>query len=533
MPDRPQYARTFTPRPSLDRAPRPGGRSAPRRWTREGFIPFRLDVLTPVFVGSGGDLSPLEYVIREENDGYALHLADTEAWLTTAQDREDIRAALDRGDMLRLRRLMNEQMDTALHSLGRIPVPSAATARELQARINDPKSLSNAEVQPFARNPATMAAFVPGSSLKGAMSTPLIDSLDHGGLRAAVRSPDRRAYSKTMEGLLGTIREHAMQALKVSDVPVPPGGTRIVAAREVRREEGKPGTPKTPCETLPPSAVGGMPLYGRLFMDATGGGPRITLPNGKALTLVELGERCKAFYGKRFRDELEKFYRRPHLDGVGRALQSVLARIEALDPEREILLRVGHYSHVECVTVSDNAPQGRKGVFGRTRTLADRELPFGWLVLSFCDEEEYRQGLARVEEAIAVAAQERETRRQAREADLRRALDERRRLAEAAAQARARAEEEQRRREHEAAEREERLAALSPEERAIAEVAAPDAAEAQSMALFARLDSLEDGLRAKAAAALRDCWQRLGKWEGKLSKKQAAKVAEVKRLLQG
>lgn len=519
------------PHSSRFAAPSAGGRSVPRRWTRESFIPFRLEVLTPVFIGTGSDFSPLEYVIRAENGGHALHMVDTESWLLAAQDREDTHAALDRGDTLGLRRLMNEQLDTALYSQAHVPVPSAKLAKDLLENIKNPNSLSKAEIQPFVRNPVTKTALVPGSSLKGALSTPLIDSLDHGALLRAVQQGDK-AYTKEMEHLLGNIKEHSMQALKVSDVPVPPEGTRIVAAVEVRREGGKPGTPKTPCEALAPTGFGGLPLYGRLLMDIVSGVPRITLPKDRPVSLTELARLCNAFYGKRFRDEMDKFYRLPHLTAVGERLQPVLRRIEGLNPERELLLRVGHYSHVECVTVSNNKPQARKG-FGKTRTLADRELPFGWVVLSFCPEAEYEQGLARVEAAIATAVQERQAKRSARNKGLCRLLDAQRKLAEAAEQARAKAEEEQQRKERAAAERAKMLAALSPDERSIAEVAESDATEKQSMDLYGRLSSLDGDVQTRAASALRDCWQRLGKWEGKLSKKQTEKVAAVKRILEG
>lgn len=503
-------------------------RIEPRRWTRESFIPFRLEVLTPVFIGSGEDLSPLEYVIRQEGDAWTLYLVDGAAWLQATQDKADIRKALDSGEMLNLRRLMAEHLDATLYSLARVPVSSAALAKALRAHIQNPASLSNAEVQPFPRSPVTMAPYVPGSSLKGALSTALIDSLDHGGLRTAARN---RAYTGEMERLLGAIRDHSMQGLKVSDIPIPPDATRIVAAVEVRREPNRPGTPKTPCEALVPAAPGAFPLYGRLLMDmASGAGPAITLPGGKRISFAALGTLCKNFYAKRFRDELAKFYRLQHLAHVGKHLEPVMRRIEMLDPQRELLLRVGHYSHVECVTVSNNEPRSRRG-FGKTRTLADREIPFGWVVLSLCADAEYEEGLARVEAAITNAMREREQGRAAREEQVRRAVEEQRKRAEAAAKAMEEAEEEQRRRERAAAEREAMLAALSPEERAITEVVAPDAPEARSMELFAQLDSLEGELKVKAAAALRDCWQRLGKWHGKLSKKQEIKVAKVKQLL--
>lgn len=505
-------------------------RTEPRRWTRESFMPFRLEVLTPVFIGSGADLSPLEYVIRQEGDAWTLYLVDGAAWLQASQDKADIRKALDSGEMLNLRRLMAEHLDATLYSLARVPVSSAALAKALRAHIQNPGSLSNAEVQPFPRSPVTMAPYVPGSSLKGALSTALIDSVDHGGLRTAARN---RAYTCEMERLLGSIRDHSMQGLKVSDIPIPPDATRIVAAVEVRREPNRTGTPKTPCEALIPATPEALPLYGRLLMDmASAAGPAITLPGGKRISFADLGALCKNFYAKRFRDELAKFYSLQHLAHVGKHLEPVMRRIEKLDPQRELLLRVGHYSHVECVTVSnnENEPRSRRG-FGKTRTLSDRELPFGWVVLSLCADAEYEEGLARLEAAITSAMREREQARAAREKQVRRAVEEQRKRAEAAAEAKAKGEEEQRRREREAAEREAMLAALSPEERAIAEVAAPDAPEARSMELFAQLDSLEGELKMKAAAALRDCWQRLGKWQGKLSKKQEIKVAKVKQLL--
>jgi len=52
----------------------------------------------------------------------------------------------------------------------------------------------------------------------------------------------------------------------------------------------------------------------------------------------------------------------------------------------ETLIRMGHFSHVECVTLNDvRKPQTRKGKWGQTRTLANGLYPFGWAKLEFCD----------------------------------------------------------------------------------------------------------------------------------------------------
>ena len=126
--------------------------TSPRRWNAEGFLPFRLEVLTPILVGSGEDLSPLEYVIREESGGYALHLTDAAAWLLAERENSAVSAALNAGEMLTLRRLMTDRLDVNLYSLGRVPIQSSEVARTLQARITDPRSLSKAEVMSFVRN---------------------------------------------------------------------------------------------------------------------------------------------------------------------------------------------------------------------------------------------------------------------------------------------------------------------------------------------------------------------------------------------
>ncbi len=518
-----------------DNASRPG---LPRRWSAEGVVPFRLEVLTPVFIGSGEDLSPLDYVVRKEGSGHVLHLVDGAGWLRAEQGNSAVSAALNAGDLLRLRRLMDERLDAAVHGTARVPFALDTVAEGLLQKIRNPNSRSEAEVLPFARNPVTCTAFVPGSSLKGALSTPIIDRLDRSRaklgkepLRDAVRRDRNRGYPNAMEAMFGSITEHAMQALKVGDIAVPPGGTRISSAREMRLKPDKPGTPKLPCETLLPSAHGGMSLYGSLRLDCRSGGPAVELPGKEKLPWQAVVDLCNEFYTRRFDDEARKFYALPHFREAAKALQPVQQRIKALNPQTELLLRVGRYSHVECVTVKNNAPQAPKG-FGKTRTLADGLLPFGWVILCFCSEEEYRAGLAAVEQAVE---QERQTRDRERSACAAAAAADRERQRlkqEEAARAREKADAEKQRREQEAAAREAALSGLSPDERSVAELELPGVTEQQMTAVFARLDNLEPALQHRAALALKTCWTGMkDKWTGKPSKKQTIKIRRVKEIL--
>lgn len=409
----------------------------PRRWTEDGFLPFRLEVLTPVFIGSGENFSPLEYVIRKESGSYAMYLVDSIAWLTAEQTNTAVKKALEEGEMLRLRRVMADSLDVAVYGRARLSVPDEI-AEKLLNYIQNTESNSKAEIASFVRTPLSNTAIVPGSSLKGAISTPIIDDLDRiltersqENLRDAYQKDRIGGYRSTLKKMFGNIGEHAMQALKVADIALPAAGTRIAAACEMRLDSGKRGTPKPPCEILPPSSCGGLPLYGNIRLDCSSGQPGIRLPGGALLTWKKIVELCNDFYRRRFQDEWGKFYTQRHFAQTREALQQVKERIEKLDPEKELLLRVGHYAHIECVTVEHNKPESKKG-YGNTRTLADGQLPFGWVILQRCTEKEFRAGVQAVEQEILAARRQWEQKRSDHRAFLQKAMEQQRQKAEAA-----------------------------------------------------------------------------------------------------
>ena len=112
----------------------------------------------------------------------------------------------------------------------------------------------------------------------------------------------------------------------------------------------------------------------------------------------KLADLCSSFYRKRYEEEKKTFYGLPHFSKTAKALESVEKAL--LDtPPGTFLLRIGHYSHVECMTITDNMPEtrmvkGRLMPFGTTRTLADGVYPFGWIRLVPCNSEEYNVLLA-------------------------------------------------------------------------------------------------------------------------------------------
>ena len=517
-------------------------RTHPRQWNSHGFLPFRLEVLTPVFIGSGDDLSPLEYVIRKDGNVARLHIIDLQSWLMEQAANQSVQNIIASGDIARIRSMLDEKVDVDRFSLSSSVIADPSLADELKqafkGRQNKPRERQKdktGNVSAALRNPADGCLYIPGSSLKGSISTPLInwlDKLSFVSLKECMQKDPKYGMTNRMKEMFGGIREHAMQALKVSDVMAPVFNSSIVRAVEVSQTPGKKGTPKPPCEVILPNTGD---MWGRLMMDCPGREPSITLPGGKSVPFTELVRICNAFYRKRFSDENTKFYQQPHFKKVQASLQHAEDSIRQLD-ESVMLLRIGHYSHIECVTVENHKPFTRKGKsgtpmpFGTTRTLADGVLPFGWILLHFCSPEEYEQGLKNSEEKRLAAVETqrkhlleltRQLEEQAAQAEtvLRQKEEQRQAAEKKAAEAKARQEELTR-----------QMADLSSEEALLFKLKS-EPSEALSMEIFAAMKSWDVELQKKAAATLRDVWQEMGKWSGKQSKKQEAKIKEIKALL--
>lgn len=477
----------------------------------KGFIPFEVEALTPVHIGSGEDFSPLEYILRQSGESeFEVLLIDTASWLSDCASDPKIARALDTGDMAALRALLNASTRSGEFALAKIPVNSVRIGKELLQKRN--RIENRAEIMTFARNPFTHMPFIPASSLKGAISTAIINYVigQHSGLAQKLRNAPRE-YKIFLEKIFGKINEHAMKALRIADIPLPPGMTSIRGAIGCHLSPEKQ-LPKTPCEALNPVAVNSFRITGSLRITDGNGFPAIRLRNTSPITAPELANICNQFFRQKFKAEYDKFYTKSHFQPVRESLESIVSRIDSLDDKNEILLRVGRYSHIECMTIS-GPPLDRPKGDGKSRTLADGQIPFGWVLLKYCSMDKYVDSQNRVAAAIEKDIEDRR--------EFNRSLGRKQQEANARALMEAEA----------AQAREKALAAMTPEERAIWELEQDGATENQASALYAKLKEMGD-LQDKAAMALMCFWQRLGKWEGKqLTKKQKEKVATVRLIL--
>lgn len=529
----------------------------------DNFVPVRLEFLSPVHIGSGEMLSPLEYQAVEEQSGrYYVYTIDFDGWINslTPDKSKAVAAEFSVSTQNKIWQFLRNEIDKDIF----IKTKSKASKdiydkylKRLSAQTGSGKaySLKNQSKNELAaalRNAHTSAMIIPGSSIKGAIRTAIIDYRDDKGEL-------KQAYDKKLEEWFGKIPENAFKQLKVSDFELLPDESEFVQPVQYNQKDPEERLMNPICEVAPVSTK---PKYGKLYLGnfAADTEAKVPLPEW---TFENLCKVCNKFYLKRFQDEYNKFYTLPHFVQAKKFIDENIRN--KLHTENALLLRVGHYSHVECVTVENSAPKTRPNPrtrkpmpFGTTRTLANGIYPFGWILLHKCSVEDMEQEKKQEEQAkqqffadlqarkenfihkkqADYAKQQKdlleqqkkaeEELRKAQEIILQKQAEEEQKKAEQAqkeAEKLARKQEAQAKKEAE----EQRLASLSPEERLVELVLLEKASREEVLKVYDRIDTLENKI--EVAEAIKKLWQKEKIWSGKLKGNQKIRVDKITAIL--
>lgn len=381
---------------------------------------IRLEVLTPVHIGSGDTSDPLDYVIDAKDGIDYFCQIDLEAWLEDYPEQEELTKILDRGNLAVIRKYIAEHLDADIYTRNRARILSADIAKKYQAHIANTGSPNQLLIDPALKNPLTGGLLIPGSSLKGAIRTAVIDFLDQQWNLSLKNTRNPREYTQVLERALGTISDNAFKQLKVGDFEATNSASAVVTAKEKSIKPDKTSnTPKNSCQVCLSTATEeeAQEIFGRVAIGkqcATKDAVLSCSMNGRteSWNLAELMQLVNSFYKKRYINEKSNFYNQPHF-AKSRAVTKFLdAQFESIQPN-QMILRVGHYSHIESMTITNNKPMGKKG-FGKTRTLANGIYPFGWVKLTLCSEEEYLQYQAKKASIDAEHLHQRQQLRQAK-----------------------------------------------------------------------------------------------------------------------
>lgn len=361
---------------------------------------FRATPLSPVHIGTGESVGPEEYFLEQEGGQSRLARFSPPAVLSALDDgaRARIEGMLNAGNaQAAVEKLRTEARGLARSVLYRCGLGPAA-ARFLQGWLTDP-SRSRGEVRPLPHNPYDGSVVIPGSAVKGAFRTAVLNALVntsknaqhkarfHAGIEEASRDA-RQLGRKAMEIEETLIRHNRgiesdpFRFLKVEDAVIGAAGGSAVRVDEARvvyadRDMRQSGPPMYVERLLSSADRKAAPFEIRIRLS-----PADEIARAKAPWRMDLEWLLKVvdyFFRIRYQSESSRFPNDYH---------SVMPSIDQLSKGH--LIRIGRYSHFECLSV-----EGLRRAFNRqkktwitegaTRTVCElatgKRAPFGWVLL--------------------------------------------------------------------------------------------------------------------------------------------------------
>lgn len=362
---------------------------------------LRLEPLSPIHVGSGEAIEPHEYVLEPRGDGGVLSVLDMPALLADLGDREraSLMEAVDSGRLTEVRRWIQDHADPKRHARCRVSVAPGVFGA-IRQHIDDPRRAG--EIELLTRDAASGLAILPGSSIKGAVRTAIVDTLaredsDQGKLLAVCNRGGRRAGANFEAAALGHAEERdgppfanlnrdPLRQVAFSDLSLPHDSSYITQVKILGRagdiRETDPSRIVMYREVTRSSVLGQEVVFDGECRFFPGLNDRNVMGSDKVLprpiNVAELCRCCNAFYRPRLEREAKTFMDEQWRDRLLQELQPLVD-----DDRRTCLIRLGRHSHFECVTVGAPFHKRPKKGFGKTRSYDRGVLPLGWARLTF------------------------------------------------------------------------------------------------------------------------------------------------------
>lgn len=381
---------------------------------------FQAQALTPIHVGSGVEIDPLQFALH---DGFLLrfHPAQLIGQLSDT-DRQRFMDLVDRGDIKGLQRFFRSHVkpEDGVLKVG----ASERFQQEFSQKAGEVDRSFRVGMMP--RNPVNGRALLPGSSIKGAIRTAVVNYFANDvdpQTKSRVHSRVAQAHPKEK----GTVLEEAalnrssreterdvFRLVRVQDVELPDASTRI--DRVMNWNPHKPGSENIQMwvERLVSLADSWKAPSFEVSIEIDLDKMRraeVARLLGRMLDPKVVFDACNRFYWGRMVAEADKFHGRKSNGAAWRKIHGRFPRARLpegkefiVDPStpywfadnqkrKRVLLRVGRFSHFESLSVDELRQgyniQARRPIrdMGSTRTLCDMEnggpaMPFGWLILT-------------------------------------------------------------------------------------------------------------------------------------------------------
>ena len=353
-----------------------------------------IEPLTCVHIGSGETFGPLEYVVKKTKQGRQLYMKySIDKVLRRIASDPQLKALFNGAesskDMRKLQQFFNENMKQP--DIEYVCNVTEAFLRQYSAKKNgDP--LDNAlEVQQMYRPAGCKYPVIPGSSLKGAIRTAILNmrmaDLDDRIYNTLLKKkPKDAAIQKELLGNYSDAKADPFRMVEIADCRFEAKDTQCVGLLK------NIALHKVPEEL----ASNSIQLIAEVLMGALLK-PQVSIIGNTQLRINEalLKENgvaagikkddiiaaCNYFYEREFDSEYERFYEPVSYQAECTYIEKLRDIIkETARSDNSFIVRVGHWSQVEFVTYENNF-RNPETPDGTTRTVFEYNnayIPLGW-----------------------------------------------------------------------------------------------------------------------------------------------------------
>jgi CRISPR-associated protein Csm5 len=374
--------------------------------------------LSPVNFGTDESYEPGNYVI--DTDAGALYGFDSSAAIEglTANEKKRLLAIVNGrpdDDMLtKVQAFFHDNRDNLL-AFARAPIPTAQGVKALyEKRIGknphyDTKNKKGLEIDRTFYNPIDGKPLLPGSSIKGAIRTALLDQLNNGNAHKGQNLRNQQLQEQLFQGKFDT---DPMRLVAIGDAgwqgnaDKPACQVQFAVNRKRKPVKDERGNLRPSMgenlyqllECITPQHY--QSFHGSITLHT----PQAVVKNSSKLpkiqwTIQDIAKACNAFYMGLFWQELAEIKERAYLksDWISQ-MENMLAKglLKRLNDGQAFLLRVGRHSGAEALTLNGVRSIMIKGK-GKDKTwekqpktwwlAADQSsdkqnlLPFGWVLV--------------------------------------------------------------------------------------------------------------------------------------------------------
>lgn len=354
-------------------------------------VTIRADVLTPLHIGTGEELDPLRYVIKDGR----LHRIALEDWLCSlpANRLEEFEKLTSReyaqlSVLTGLRRFVREGIDLERHAEWSV-VAQSAVVNYYEESFRTPEN--QLKTHPFIRS--GLQPYIPGSSLKGSFRTAYLHSLLTDELESRLISEQKPDQVEAI--LLKAISEKngrfdmdkdPFRAVRVRDAYLPDGSTVFAELRNHNKVEKRLTPTGIPFlyEVVAGVLMGDgttftieLELLENLLTQPTSG----ISPLHNSLTVENLLAACDTFYRKALLEEKMKLLSDiTNGETIAEAYDAILARAEG-----GYLFRLGFGSGLISMTLSEKLRKEKQ--YGNSKHLYEGKYPLGFVRLRKDDQQ--------------------------------------------------------------------------------------------------------------------------------------------------